>query len=116
MLVSATHVGGPPCRRRLMSRSIFPGFVVSLGAGLLALTVAGCSEKNPTATRGFPPCSSAADCRAGQVCTTIGCCPGCHSDADCPSGQACNPSLAGNFCAPRGTNPTPNPPAQGPGP
>lgn len=99
-----------------MSRSFFPGFVVSLGVGLLALTLAGCTERSRTAGRGFPPCSRQSDCGAGQVCTTIGCCPGCHSDADCPSGQSCNPSLAGNFCAPQGSNPTPNPPAQGPGP
>jgi Cys-rich repeat protein len=86
-----------------MSRPIYVLF-----AGLLAV---GCTRENKSVTVNgdsrYPACTSNAQCGAGTICTTIGCCPGCHSDADCSSTELCTINPAGNFCSPKtmSTNP-----------
>ena len=95
-----------------MSRPILN---VLFAASLLAF---GCTRENQSGPGSnsntnnrtpYPPCASNSDCSAGNVCTTIGCCPGCHSDADCGATESCTINPAGNFCSPKSMSS--NPPA-----
>src|SRR5437016_7045751 len=83
-----------------------------------SLMSVGCTRENKAASSTpdnrtpYPPCSTNAQCGAGTICTTIGCCPGCHSDGDCSSTESCTINPAGNFCSPKSMSS--NPPAATP--
>ncbi len=98
-----------------LARNLHPMPVLTFT--LLALGVAGCTERNPRAAaycdnqgcyqcdvekNCWPvdnqKCSSDAQCASGTQCTTIGCAHPCKADADCGGGDLC---ITG-FCAPSG--------------
>jgi hypothetical protein len=88
----------------MMSRAIIH---VLFAASLLGV---GCTRENrgasppnpqPNNQNPYPACSTNAECSAGTVCTTIGCCPGCHSDSDCNATETCTINPTANFCSPK---------------
>jgi hypothetical protein len=86
-----------------------PNFVHILTLCIAGGVLGGCTRENKEIVYvpgGGASCSSTAECPAGQVCTTNGCCPGCHSDADCGADQQCVRG-APSFCAPKNTTPPP---------